>query len=640
VHTERSAGLPRVPGATDEQLISTLVDGPGAGANIGTLAPKEDIMDFDLSWRPERAASLVAGVALAIMSAARPAGAVTLGIVADDASKTVTSFDADTGTVFGTVDIPNPDRVGDCAILVSAASNRAFVTNFDNQLWQVDLGTAPPTIASLASGIPIANHGEDVSLSPDGRYAVTCDGFDPAPVSVVDTVSGAEVATFDLGTDCNSVDVCDDRSVLVTSFFAGTVRRLVLGLDGQLSDTGESSFVGQPGNVACAPGSTTAVVVDRLTSAVLSFGIPGLGSLDTATLSTFDAQSAVFDSSGTSLFARASGGAVDAFDYASGAFSPRWSVPVPPVDTLFGTDQLAVHPDGLKLYVPAAGEGVLVLDTATGATAAPTIATPSGFPTGICLATVSAPPTPLPPPPNDAITSATVIASLPFTSTEQTGSATRAPSDPTICSPSGSTVWYRYTAQTSQPIFLDARGSFYPTILSVYTGSPGALSLVQCGRGGFGSSPDQLQFDAVAGHTYFIMVAAAPGSPGGLLSFTADVGISIGVNVTSATVSKVDGSATLQGSITCTRQLFFLSPLAMDLRQRVGSKIAEGTFPLFVPSCDPQTPTLWSATFFDPQVPFSGGRATLGLQALTCDARGCVNLSQTMTVTLKGAGHP
>jgi hypothetical protein len=621
-------------------LIFTLVDSSGAGAKVGSLSPKGDIMDFDLSWRPERAAALVAGVALAIMSAAQPAGAVTLGLVADESSGTVTSFDADTGIVFGTVTIPNADRVGDCAILASAASNRAFVTNFNGQLWQVDLGTAPPTIASRASGTLIANPGEDVALSPDGRYAVTCDGSVPAPVSVVDTTSGAEVDTFSLGSDCNSVDVCDDRSVLVTSFFDGTVRRLVLGLDGQLSDTGESAFVGQPGNVACAPGSKTGVVLDRLASAVLSFGIPGLGSLDAAPLSSSVAQSAVFDHAGTSLFARAAGGAVDAFDYTSGTFTPRWSASVPAVDTLFGVEQIAVHPDGLKLYVPAIAEGVLVLDTATGASAAPTIATPSSGPTGICLATVSATPTPLPPPPNDAITSATVISSLPFTSTEQTGSATRAPNDPTSCSPSGSTVWYRYTAPTSQPILLDASGSLYPTVLSVYTGSPGTLSLVQCGGnpGSFGRGP--LQFDAVAGHTYFIMVASAGNTPGGLLSFTADVGLSFAVNVTSATVSKVDGRAALQGTITCSRPVFFATPLTMDLRQRVGNSIADGTSPFFTPSCDPQTPTLWSATFFDPQVPFSGGRATLGVQALTCDVRGCVNLSETTTVTLKGAGRP
>ena len=62
--------------------------------------------------------------------------------------------------------------------------------------------------------------------------------------------------TFFLGSDCDSVDVCRDGSVLVSST-AGVVRRLVLDASGNLSDTGESLAVDSPQNVTCAPDSPT-----------------------------------------------------------------------------------------------------------------------------------------------------------------------------------------------------------------------------------------------------------------------------------------------------------------------------------------------------------------------------------------------
>ncbi|HEY7914831.1 MAG TPA: sialidase family protein [Blastocatellia bacterium] len=113
-------------------------------------------------------------------------------------------------------------------------------------------------------------------------------------------------------------------------------------------------------------------------------------------------------------------------------------------------------------------------------------------------------------PSNDECQSSAVIGTLPFEIDADTSAATPAANDPQSCSGSdSSTIWYSVTPVVDTVLGAEAIGN-YDTVLSVYTGSCGALTRVACNDnapdatgGGAGSL---LTFQARAGTTYFVVV--------------------------------------------------------------------------------------------------------------------------------------
>src|SRR5262249_30647737 len=126
--------------------------------------------------------------------------AVGIGMVVDNATKSVIVFDTMTDTVVGTVAIGNGFVSGDCSI--TADGTRGFATDFSNRIWVIDLTTSPPRLASGQNPIPIANPGEDTSISPDGKFLLVCSGGAAAPVSVIDIATQKQIRTFSLGSSC------------------------------------------------------------------------------------------------------------------------------------------------------------------------------------------------------------------------------------------------------------------------------------------------------------------------------------------------------------------------------------------------------------------------------------------------------
>ncbi len=298
--------------------------------------------------------------ALLLSSLAFPVAAATRGMVADNATGGVTVFDADTGAVFGTVFIPVTGNIGDCSI--TADQTRGFVTDFAFQVWVIDLTTTPPSLAPGPNPIPISNPGEDTSITPDKKFLAVCDGVSSSTlVSVIDIATRTEIATFDLGTDCNSVDVCRDGSVLVTSFMTGNVRRLAIDAFGTLTDTGEVLSGGGtfPNNVLCAPGGTSGVVITREVPHLRSFTIPGLTLISDRPLTGDFGISGQVNPAGNRIFARSNfgpaGGFVDVFDYNAATAvvgaAPLFSIPIAGTPTFFGMEQMALNPNGARLYV-------------------------------------------------------------------------------------------------------------------------------------------------------------------------------------------------------------------------------------------------------------------------------------------------
>jgi PKD repeat protein len=124
---------------------------------------------------------------------------------------------------------------------------------------------------------------------------------------------------------------------------------------------------------------------------------------------------------------------------------------------------------------------------------------------------------------NDHFANATVIHTVPFSVDEDTSQATFDPSDPSECSNHGS-VWFAYTPTSEGTIDADTFGSSYDTVLSAWTGSEGALSLIAC-NDDFGSLQSKINFQATPGTTYYFMVAqccGTGGDGGGLLTFSLD----------------------------------------------------------------------------------------------------------------------
>jgi len=129
-------------------------------------------------------------------------------------------------------------------------------------------------------------------------------------------------------------------------------------------------------------------------------------------------------------------------------------------------------------------------------------------------------------PAHDEITNATVITALPFTDDPlYTTAATTAADDP-FCHGRGHTVWYVVTPTADLSVIVHTFGSKYDTTVSVYTGTPGALTQLACNddsyvNGAFRSLQSRVVFSAVAGTTYYIMVGSWDSTPGGRLLFWA-----------------------------------------------------------------------------------------------------------------------
>ena len=124
-------------------------------------------------------------------------------------------------------------------------------------------------------------------------------------------------------------------------------------------------------------------------------------------------------------------------------------------------------------------------------------------------------------PSNDDFANATVISSVPFSTTEDTTQATFDPTDPIGCSNNGS-VWFAFTPPSNMTIQADTVGSGYDTVLSAWTGTQGALSLVAC-NDDFSGVLSRITFQATGGTTYYFMLALCcgdGGNGGGSLQFS------------------------------------------------------------------------------------------------------------------------
>jgi hypothetical protein len=128
---------------------------------------------------------------------------------------------------------------------------------------------------------------------------------------------------------------------------------------------------------------------------------------------------------------------------------------------------------------------------------------------------------------NDEFSGAGVIASLPYTVNQDTTTATAAGDDPfPECNDDiRNTVWFRYTAPASETIRFETTGSDFDTVVSVWTGTQGNLTMVDCDDDQdpfFGTDLTSLvEVPVTTGNTYYIMVSGGAAGPTGNLIFKA-----------------------------------------------------------------------------------------------------------------------
>jgi hypothetical protein len=316
---------------------------------------------------------------------------LNLGMVMETTTSSAIVFDPGVGAVVGGFSL-GPVFVGDCAI--SPDGRLGFVSDESHGVWVIDLASSPPQLALGTNPVLISPRGFDLAVTPDGRFVVACGEYPPSPVVVVDVATRAVVSTLSLGSQCVALDVCRDGSVLVASSDTEQVRRLVIDATGHLTDSGESlSGVPVPTNVYCAADGHSGVVFTSSLNSVVSFRIPGMTYVTYRRLHGLGVSGAMAPD-GTKFYARTTERALDAFAYdqstATFSESPIFARLIGSVFSYYGIEQLAVDPDGTKVYVPDHGR-LLVFDANTGATLPDLVAPGVNYPTGICFRSTSAP---------------------------------------------------------------------------------------------------------------------------------------------------------------------------------------------------------------------------------------------------------
>lgn len=134
---------------------------------------------------------------------------------------------------------------------------------------------------------------------------------------------------------------------------------------------------------------------------------------------------------------------------------------------------------------------------------------------------IAAPGIPLAPvPANDDFASPVEVTPLPFNHQIDTTRATQANDDPSLCAGEESaTVWYRFVPPSAGTLTVDTFGSSYDTVLAVFTGERGALTIQACNDDSSGGQ-SEVTLSVAEGQTYFIE-AASYSSVGGRLNLSA-----------------------------------------------------------------------------------------------------------------------
>jgi hypothetical protein len=244
-------------------------------------------------------------------------------------------------------------------------------------------------------------------------------------------------------------------------------------------------------------------------------------------------------------------------------------------------------------------------------------------------------------PANDDFDAAVEVTGIPFTFTEAAAEATVAKDDPigkkaaeVGCFADAQTLWFKFTPTESGRLTANTIGSNYDTELWLLTGTRRHLSIVECNDavpGGGHPSSSALTFDAVAGQTYYFMIAQTGVfvRPTDQLVFNVVPVVQVGVTLDEVgRINPGQQTGTITGTVTCSRSSF------VELNGTLTQGEAIGDFFISL-NCDGVTP--WEADLFVGEQPFTFGPAEATAGGLFYASSGeLINTSASATVLLRG----
>lgn len=267
---------------------------------------------------------------------------------------------------------------------------------------------------------------------------------------------------------------------------------------------------------------------------------------------------------------------------------------------------------------------------------------PAAAAASLLLGALSAAPAVAAVPDNDTYGGRTVIAAMPYSTTQDTTEATTdADDDAIVADCSGipardASVWFEVTPAAEGGVLVDATGSDYAAGMVVASGAPGAWVLEGCG-------PTAVAWYAMAGTAYTILVfddqTDGVGTGGNLQLAVKPVPppptFDLTVNPT-ATFDSRTGAARVSGSATCllgdnTSGSVFME---VQLTQRVGRMLIRG-WGYAELACDGEQQP-WSVDITGDNGLFKGGKAASVTVGYACGDFECSIDYEERTVQLKG----
>ncbi len=309
-----------------------------------------------------------------------------IGLIANDEGRMVTAFDPNTNVVHGAVRVPAGGERDVYALALHPSGQEAYVSDRFGRITRVALTTdGPPDPGSVFYP---SHEASDLAVLDRDPMLLVAIGTDTAStvnvVSTIDPVTGKEIDRLRFeDARLHTVSACDDgATVLVGTDAPQAVHKLTVDARGDVTHAGSVLSIHHPiATVYCAPGSQSAVAVSSTGAALRSFAVGTMSSVSTRALAAQSAKpigpplglSGAFAPRGDRFFARSERGDftgvgfIEAFrfDAASGRIGQR--VRRTRVDPMAassrGTSEVALSPDGRRLYVPLPGpDAVRVLD--------------------------------------------------------------------------------------------------------------------------------------------------------------------------------------------------------------------------------------------------------------------------------------
>ncbi len=278
-----------------------------------------------------------------------------MGIVADNLNRRVSIFDAD--TLQALQQIPIDADVIDVA--VTRDCRRAVVSSFvDKKMFQLDLSGSSVTVIGSATADTFL---EDVTLTPDGRYALSVDGAAAnQDIVVYSLADNAFVSSLPANAQAVAVSPNGNGLVLTAVEDNKSVRRYTISSGGEIIDS-DQEFPAGPGpvNIDFSPDGNFAFVSGYTYQnvSVLSTILPDNISL-ISTDEAFAAQSMAVSRDGKHLFVLGTNDvAIFAFDPIAGYLSfERSFAHGLKISSYLGVDQIALNASETRLFISGEGE--------------------------------------------------------------------------------------------------------------------------------------------------------------------------------------------------------------------------------------------------------------------------------------------